>query len=117
MCQSYYQNRGGAAMIRAIITALACLLIAGCAGQAPEPKIVTQEIKVEAPTKRPVPAKLMECGRPDDPSKPPEMPKWLVVEAHPDWAALDKDGQKLLRAMIVTLAGCNAAWRAWASAP
>lgn len=97
-------------MIRTILAAILCLFIAGCA-TTPEPRIVTQQIKIEVPVKRAAPAALMECGY-----KGP-VPKFLPVEAHPGWAALDEQGQRFIRDMIVTLAGCNAAWRAWATAP
>lgn len=96
---------------RSIIAALLCLFVAGCADKVQEARIVTQEIKVEVPVKRPVPAELMECGYKG------AIPKWLPVEGHPDWAALDKDGQRFAREMIVTIMGCNAAWKAWATAP
>lgn len=94
-----------------IAAALLCLIIAGCADSNTPPKIEVQQIKVEAPVAREVPKELAECGY-HGPA-----PKWLPVDGHPDWAALDKDGQRFAREMIVTIMGCNAAWKAWATAP
>lgn len=97
-------------MIRSIIAALLCLFIAGCATDTP-PRIEVQQVKVEIPVKRVPPAALMECGY-----RGPT-PAWLPVDGKPAWAALDEQGQRITRDLIVTIAGCNAAWKAWATAP
>lgn len=96
-------------MIRAVIAALLCLFIAGCA-DGPS-KIVTQQIEVQVPTKREPPKALVDCAYKE------ALPVWYPVDGKPDWAALDAEGQRRTRDLITTINGCNASWRAWATAP
>jgi len=97
--------------LRLCAISLLCVAIAGCADRNAPPKIEVQTIKVEVPVKREMPKALADCAYTGP------APKWLPVEGKPDWAALDPDGQRFARDMIVTIMGCNAALKSWGKAP
>jgi len=95
---------------RAIIAALLCVFIVGCATDMP-PKIQTVEIAVPIPTPRACPNGLchkFEAG---------PLPVFLTDPAHPDWVYLDAEGQKRLRDLVAHLKGRFEALRGWAVSP
>jgi hypothetical protein len=94
-------------MIRAILAALVCLFIAGCAG-AP-PKIVTQPVAYQVPIARACPEAL--CA----PVHYGPLPAFKPGEG--DTVILDAEGQKRLRDLLTLLRGRDEAWRSWATSP
>lgn len=94
-------------MIRAVIAALLCLFIAGCADG--PPKIVTQQIEVQVPTARACPEAL--CA----PVHYGPLPTFKPGEG--DTVILDAEGQRRLRDLLTLLTGRDDAWRTWATSP
>lgn len=97
-------------MIRSMAGMLLGILVAGCVDGNLPAKIEVQQVKVEVPVKRELPKELVECDY-----KGP-LPKWHPVDGKPGWAALDAEGQRFARDMLVTVMGCKAALIVWGTA-
>ena len=82
------------------------LLVAGCSTPLP-PKIQTKTVEIKVYDRPTPPKDLVSCptlGR---------LPIFLPYPGSPDWVALDPEGQRLLKGLLLAPWPCIDAWRIW----
>lgn len=95
-------------MARIRAAAFACTLSACAATPTPEPRIVTQEVKVPVPVHVAAPAELLTCRTMLPVPAMRDAPDGILIPASEIPAFLD---------LVGGLVRCDDAWAAWATAP